>query len=136
VLVWARAKGLRAFELGTRGPMRQRLNTRVLEGEKVATAGLWQHDYLDEHEAIDEVGERQALLDDNGNVVAIVEITRVEKHRFVDVPWEFADAEGEDFRSIEHWREGHTSYYAQQGIEIGEDTLFVCVWFRLVDQTE
>lgn len=115
--------------------MRRRLNTRVLEGQKVATAGLWQQDYLDEHESIEQVGERQALLDDNRNVVAIVEITRVETHAFVDVPWEFAHAEGEDFRSIEHWREGHMSYYAQQGVEIRGDTLFICVWFRLVNQT-
>jgi uncharacterized protein YhfF len=44
--------------------------------------------------------KRQALLDDDGDVVAVVEITRVETHRFVDVPWEFADAEGEDFGRI------------------------------------
>jgi uncharacterized protein YhfF len=123
-MTWARAGGLRAFELGTPGPMRHRLNARVLKGEKVATAGLWQQDYLDEHESIDEAGERQALLDDDGDVVAVVEVTRAETHRFVDVPWEFADAEGEDFRSIQHWHDGHTSYYAQQGIEIREDTLF------------
>ena len=35
-------------------------------------------------------------------------------HRFRDVPWEFADAEGEGFRSIEHWRDGHQSYYAKR----------------------
>ena len=134
--MWARADGLRAFELGTPGLMRQRLNKRVLIGQKVATAGLWQQDYMDEHESIEEVGERQALLDDDGDVIAVVEITRVETHRFVDVPWEFANAEGEDFRSIEHWRDGHTSYYAQQGIEIDDDTLVVCVWFRLIDRSE
>jgi uncharacterized protein YhfF len=134
--MWPRTNGLRAFELGTPGPMRDNLNTRVLEGRKIATAGLWQHDYLDEHEALDEVGERQALLDDDGNVVALVEITRVETHRFGDVPWEFAEAEGEDFRSIEHWRDGHRSYYARQGIEVDEDTLVVCVWFRVIDRSE
>jgi uncharacterized protein YhfF len=122
---------MRAFDLGTPGAMRERLTTLVLEGTKVATAGLWQQDYLDEGESIDEVGERQALLDDNGKVAAIVEITRVETYRFADVPWGFADAEGEGFRSIEHWREGHASYYAAQGIEIDEDSPVVCVWFRL-----
>jgi uncharacterized protein YhfF len=131
--MWPRANGLRTFDLGTPGPMRDNLNARVLEGRKIATAGLWQQDYLDEHEALDEAGERQALLDDEGNVVVLVEITRVETHRFRDVPWEFAEAEGEDFRSIEHWRDGHRSYYARQGIEVGEDTLVVCVWFRVVD---
>lgn len=115
--------------------MRERLNALVLEGTKVATAGLWQQDYLDEDEPIDEVGERQALLDDDGNVIAVVEITRVETHRFSDVPWDFADAEGEGFRSIEHWREGHASYYAAQGVEIDEGSLVVCVWFRLSPTT-
>jgi uncharacterized protein YhfF len=136
LMMWLRAASLRAFELGTPGPMRHRLNTRVLTGEKLATAGLWQHDYLGEHESIDEVGERQALLDDDGDVIAVVEITRVETHRFVDVPWEFADAEGEDFRSIEHWCDGRASYYAQQGIEIDDDTRVVCVWFRVIDRAE
>jgi uncharacterized protein YhfF len=134
--MWPRVEGLRALELGTPGPMRQRLNTRVLEGAEIATAGLWQQDYLDEHESIDEVGELQALLDDDGNAIATVEITRVETHRFDDVPWEFADAEGEDFRSIEHWRDGHASYYARRGLEIGKETLVVCVWFRLFDPTQ
>jgi uncharacterized protein YhfF len=114
--------------------MRRQLNARVLEGKKIATAGLWQQDYLDEEESIEEIGERQALLGDDGEIIAIVEITRVETHRFSDVPWEFADAEGEDFQSIDHWRDGHRSYYAQQGIGIGDDTLFVCVWFRLIDR--
>lgn len=76
------------------------------------------------------------FLDDDGNAIAIVEITRAETHRFDDVPWEFADAGGEDFRSIEHWRDGHASYYARRGIEIGKETLVVCVWFRLFDPTQ
>jgi uncharacterized protein YhfF len=114
--------------------MRQRLNALVLEGKKIATAGLWQQDYLDEHEPIEEVGERQALLDDDGKPVAIVEIYRVEAHRLLDVPWEFADAEGEAFTSINQWRRGHVSYFAKQGIEIDQDTLFVCTWFRLIQR--
>jgi uncharacterized protein YhfF len=47
------------------------------------------------------------------------------------VHWEFADAEG--FRSIEHWREGHRSYYAQRAIQVDDATSVVCVWFRLLD---
>jgi uncharacterized protein YhfF len=107
--------------------MRDRLNARILQGTKVATAGLWQQDYLDEGESIEKAG-------DDGNVIATVEITRVETHRFAEVPWEFADAEGEDFQSIEQWREGHTSYFAGQGIEIDEGSLVVCVWLRLSDR--
>jgi uncharacterized protein YhfF len=131
--MWPRAEGLRAFGFGDPGPMRERLTTLALAGTKVATAGLWQQDYVDNDEAIEVVGERQALLDDTGEVAAIIEITRVETHHLYDVPWEFAQAEGEGFESIEHWRNGHRGYYAKHGVEINVETLFVCVWFRVVE---
>jgi uncharacterized protein YhfF len=54
--------------------MRQRLTTLALTGTKAATAGLWQQDYVDNDEAIEVVGERQALLNDGGEVAAIIEI--------------------------------------------------------------
>ena len=113
--------------------MRRRLTALALAGTKVATAGLWQQDYVDEGEALEVVGERQALLGDDGAVAAIIEITRVETYRFPEVPWEFAEAEGEGFRSIQHWRDGHRSYHAKLGIDVGDSTSFVCVWFRLLD---
>ncbi len=131
--MWPRAEGLRAFSFGDPGPMRQRLTALALLGTKVATAGLWRQDYVDEGEAVEVVGERQALLGDDGQVAGVIEITRVETYRFGDVPWEFADAEGEGFRSIEHWREGHLSYYAKRDIDVDDTTSVVCVWFRLVD---
>ena len=131
--MWPRNQSLRAFSFGDPGPMRRRLTALALAGTKVATAGLLQQDYVHEDEAIEEIGERQALLGDDGQIAAIIEITRVEIHGFSDVPWEFADAEGEGFRSIEHWREGHRSYYAQRAIHVDDTTSFVCVWFDLVD---
>ena len=131
--MWPRAEGLRAFSFGDPGPMRRRLTALALAGTKVATAGLWQQDYLDEGETIDVVGERQALLGNDNDVVAIIEITRVETHLLPDVPSEFAEAEGEGFRSIQHWREGHHSYYAKRGIHVDDTTSFVCAWFRLVE---
>ena len=131
--MWPRAEGLRAFSFGDPGPMRQRLTALALLGTKVATAGLWQQDYADEGEAVEVVGERQALLGDDGQVEGIIEITRVETYRFGDVPWEFADAEGEGFRSIEHWRRGHLSYYSKRNIDVDDTTPVVCVWFRLVE---
>ena len=113
--------------------MRQRLTTLALAGTKVATAGLWQQDYLDHDEAIEVVGERQALLGDDDEVVAIIEITRVETHPMRAVPWQFARAEGEGFESIEPWRTGHASYYAKHDIRVDDDTVFVCIWFRVVE---
>ncbi len=88
---------------------------------------------MDEGEAVEEVGERLAVLDDDDHVAAIIEITRVEKHRFDDVPREFAHAEGEGFTSIEHWRDGHRSYFAKHGVDVDDASIFVCLWFRLVE---
>jgi uncharacterized protein YhfF len=50
------------------------------------------------------------------------------------VTWEFAQAEGEGFGSIEHWRLGHASYYAKHNIHVDDNTTFVCVWFRVVER--
>jgi uncharacterized protein YhfF len=122
---------MRAFTLGAPGEMQDRLNALVLEGEKAATAGLRQYDYIDDDEAIDVVGEVQVLLDGEGRALAEIEVTRVEVHLFALVPWEFALAEGEGFTSIEHWREAHRDFYAKEGIEVSDDDLVVCVWFRL-----
>jgi uncharacterized protein YhfF len=132
--VWPRVGGLRAFTLGHPGEMQDRLNALVLAGEKVATAGLWQHEYVDDGEVLDAVGEHQVLIDADGQPMAVVEITRVKTHGFAEVPWEFAAAEGEGFASIEDWRSGHRSYYASEGLAVDDDDLFVCVWFRVVDR--
>jgi uncharacterized protein YhfF len=113
--------------------MRDRLNALVSSGTKTATAGLWLAEYEPEGEEIDRVGERQVILDSSGAPAALVEITRVERYPFIDVPWEFALAEGEGFTSIEDWRHGHVSYYAQRGISIQDDDLVVCVWLRMVE---
>jgi uncharacterized protein YhfF len=130
--MWPRVGGLRAFGLGTPGPMRERLTALALAGEKVATAGLWQQDYVDEGEALDDVGEHQALLGSDGTAVATVEIVRVEVHPFASVPWEFARDEGEGFTSIEDWRQRHSEHWRDQGVEVDGDSLVVCAWFRVV----
>lgn len=131
--MWPRVGGLRAFGFGDPGPFRDHLTGLALAGTKVATAGLWRHDYEPEGEPVESVGERQALLDSNGEPCAIVEIARVERYGFLDVTWEFADAEGEGFTDVEHWRSGHRSYFAERGVEVADDDLFICVWFRVVE---
>jgi uncharacterized protein YhfF len=114
------------------GPMRGNLNALVLTGEKVATAGPWVIGYEREGEALDVVGERQVLLDSQESPLAQVEITRVDVHRFVDVTWEFAQAEGEGFASIEDWRASHRQVWEQDGAPVHDDTPVVCTWFRVV----
>ena len=127
---------MRAFGLGTSGEMRDRLNALVLAGEKTATAGLWKDEYESGNEALEEIGERQVLLDSHGARLAVLEITRVERHPFAAVPWGFARSEGEGFVSIEDWRQGHRSFYAAQGVSVGDEDLLVCVWFRVVEASD
>ena len=131
--MWPRVGDLRGFELGTPGEMQERLNSLVLAGEKRATAGLWNEDYLGEDEALDEVGERQALVDGDGKAVAILEVTRIERVRFAEVTWAFADAEGEGFTSIDDWRDGHRDFWTEAGAAVDDDTEVVCIWFEVVE---
>jgi uncharacterized protein YhfF len=134
--MWPRVDGKRAFGFGRPGEMRARLTGAALRGEKIATGALLEQEYVNEHELVETPGEVQVLLGNGDTVVAIVEVTRVETFRFSDVPWEFARDEGEGFTSIEHWRSGHRGYYEAEGIEVADDSMFVCVWFRVIDRPE
>jgi uncharacterized protein YhfF len=110
--------------------MRAELNSLVLEGTKTATAGLLA-EYTREAEELESVGERLALVDDDGAQVGVVEVTAVSVARFGQVPWEFADAEGEGFTSIEHWRDVHARFWSDNGVDVDDDTEIVCVHFVL-----
>lgn len=134
--MWPRVGELRAFGFAEPGEFRDHLTALALSGSKVATAGLWKHDYEPESEQIEAVGELQAVLDSNDEPCATVEITRVESHPFAQVPWEFAAAEGEGFVDIEHWRTGHREYYSEIGVDIEDDDHVVCVWFRIVQHPD
>jgi uncharacterized protein YhfF len=118
--------------LATPGPLRDRLNALVLSGTKTATAGLWQQDYVDESEPLEQVGEREVLLDSNGEPLGHIDVLRVEVRRFIEVSLEFALAEGEGCESIEHWRRDHRTYWTGAGIVVDDDTHVVCLWFRVL----
>jgi uncharacterized protein YhfF len=129
--MWPRVDGLRSCELGFPGEQRERLNGYVLHGRKRASAGVLA-EYDEEGEVLEQVGERLVLLDSEGREVGRIEVTDVVVRRFADVPWEFADAEGEGFTSIADWREGHRRHWAREGREITPDTQVVCLSFDLV----
>jgi uncharacterized protein YhfF len=111
--------------------MRDRLNALVLAGRKRATAGLLD-EYEREDEVLEHVGEHLALLDSDGRQVATVEVTSVEIAAFSDVPWEFAAAEGEGHRDLEHWRAGHRRFWAGEGASVQDDTPIVMLRLRVV----
>jgi uncharacterized protein YhfF len=131
--MWPRLGGLRTLQLGTVGEMRDRLNALVKSGAKTATGGPWRAEYEADGEEIETVGERLVLVDSGGARIAIVEVARVESHRFVDVPWEFARDEGEGFTSIEDWRLGYRSYYQRTGLSLEDDEPMICLWIRMVE---
>lgn len=130
-MTWPRINGLRSLELGAPGDMRDRLNALVLAGHKQATAGVLA-EYEDEDEVVEDVGERLALLDSDGDQTATVEITSVEIAAFSEVPWEFAAAEGEGHRDLEHWRTGHQRFWAEHGTPVSDDTPIVMLRLRVV----
>ncbi|WP_347565759.1 ASCH domain-containing protein [Nocardioides sp. IC4_145] len=130
-MTWPRVGGLRALELGTPGGLREELNRLVLAGEKQATAGL-RAEYDEEGEELEHVGERLALLDDDGGQVGTVEVTAVGTVAFAEVPWEFAHAEGEGDADLEEWRAGHRRYWERLGTPVTDETPIVCLRFRLV----
>lgn len=130
-MTWPRVGGLRSLELGTPGPVRDRLNGLVLAGQKRATAGLVS-EYEEEGEAIEHIGERLALLDNDGLQIATVEVTAVDVMAFEDVPWSFAESEGEGDADLEEWRTGHRDFWERIGTPVTDTTQVVCISLTLV----
>jgi uncharacterized protein YhfF len=77
--------GLRAIELGPPGEMRRRPVELVVHVDKRATAGLLS-EYETEPGPIEHVGERLAIVDDEGRRVATVRVTEVFVSGFSEVP--------------------------------------------------
>jgi uncharacterized protein YhfF len=119
--------GLRTMELGTPGAMRAELNALVIAGRKVATAGTT-NDYVDN--APEHVGEQLVLVDDNVRRVGLIEVTNVVDTTFGAVPWSFAQAEGEGFTSIEHWRAVHEQFWRNEGVPVSDDLGIHLIYFR------
>jgi len=131
--VWGRIGGRRVMLFGTPGAMRQKLIALVLSGQKTATAGLFDQEYEQEHEQLEHVGEELVVVDSDDAAVAVVAVDSVEVVPFARVAWEFADAEGEGFESIEDWRSGHLRFWRGQGVAVTDDTPIVCLRFHLAE---
>ena len=130
-MAFLRVNGLRSIEFGTPGPMRNRLNDLIINGNKRATAGLLKEDYIDEGEEIEFVGERLAILDNDQKQIGVVKVTRVEVLEFNDVPTEFALAEAEGDLSGDDFRQSHSKFWNSVGIEVKPETKVVTVYFDL-----
>jgi uncharacterized protein YhfF len=124
--------GLRSIEFGSPGRLRSELTALVLARKKRATASLVS-EYEDEGEAIEHVGERLAVLDNDARHVATIEVTRVETLRFDQVPDAFALAEGEGDLNAADFRASHLRYWSRAGESVSDSTQVVTLYFDLVD---
>ncbi|MFE6818247.1 ASCH domain-containing protein [Streptomyces sp. NPDC057677] len=113
--------------------MRDELNALVLAGVKRATTGLL-GEYAAEDERLEHVGERLALLDNQGLAVATLEITGVEVTSFHEVTWEHAAAEGEGDADLDAWRAVHRRFWSDEGNPVESDTPVVCLAFEVTDR--
>jgi len=125
--------GLRSIEFGNPGESRDKLISLILDGNKRATAGTLEWDYIAENELIETVGEKLAVLDNNNQQIATIQATRVEVKRFADVPDEFALAEAEGDLSGDDFRESHSAFWSKLGLEITAETEIVLVYFDLIE---
>ena len=130
--MFPRVNGLRSIEFGTPGASRENLVNLVLHGNKRATAGLL-HDYDREGEPVEHVGERLAMVDNDGRHVGTLLVTRTEIVRFCDVPDEFALAEAEGDLNAADFRASHLEYWTRVGEQVDDDTLVVLVYFDLIE---
>jgi uncharacterized protein YhfF len=125
--------GMRSVEIGNPGESREKLISLILDGNKRATAGTLEWDYIAENEPIEKVGEKLAVLDNENQHIATIQVTRVEVQRFADVPTEFALAEAEGDLSGDDFRKSHLAYWAKLGLAIKDETEIVLVYFDLIE---
>ena len=131
-------------EFGFPGPLRDRLVDAILRGEKTSTTGLHE-EYVRTGEEPAPVGQRELVVDSDGNAVAVIETTSVEVRRFGEVDLAFAIDEGEGFASVADWQAAHRRFFdspelqallGEPRVTIDDDTLVVCHRFRLVEQLQ
>lgn len=111
---------LPVIEFAFPGPLRDRLVGAIRSGAKTATSSLL-YEYQVTNEPLPAVGDTGAVIDSNGERVAVIETTAVRIISLGDVPLDHALAEGEGYASVEDWRAGHTRFWtsAAMSAELG-----------------
>jgi uncharacterized protein YhfF len=136
------AASLPSAEFGFPGPLRDRLVVAILRGEKTSTTGLHE-EYVREGTPVEEVGQRELVVDSDGRGIAVIETTEVEVRRLGDVDLDFARDEGEGFETLAEWRDAHVAFFTspemtralgEPPVPIDDETLVVCTRFRLVER--
>jgi len=119
-------RSLESFAFGDGPAMADRLLGFVLSGAKTATC--WS--VADGQQT--QVGKRMVVKDGAGRPRAVIETVTLEQMRFHQVPWSFAEAEGEGDECLEDWRDGHRAYFTRNG-GFAPDMMLWCERFRLIE---
>jgi uncharacterized protein YhfF len=123
--------GAVTFSFGDSPKMADELLGHVMAGRKTATCGA-RRDFGPGKEALPEIGRRDIVLDGQGRPAAVIETIELTVRRFDQVDEQFAFDEGEGFRSLQHWRDGHRGYFERNGGWSEHMELF-CERFRLIE---
>ena len=119
------------FSFGDSPEMAEELLALVLAGTKTATCGALR-DFPEGSDTRPQVGRLDVMLDGRGRRAAVIETVEVTVRRFDEVDERFAFDEGEGFRTLADWREGHRSYFERNG-GFSPDMELLCERFRLVE---
>ena len=122
---------LRAIEFGSPGKSRETIVNYVVHGNKRATAGM-AAEYEKECEEIEYIGECLAMLDNDSQHIATLQVTHVDISRFADVPDEFALAEAEGDLNAADFRASHFDFWTRAGETITDDTMINQIYFNLL----
>ena len=129
-----RIEGLRTLVLGEPGSeLQKRLNQLVLSGKKTGTSSVDDGEYSKEQEPFETVGEKEWLVDELGQPIALLEYTSIERVPFKDVSWDFVASEGEGFTSVEHWQDSHRAFWSECGIQVNPESEVICYSFRVLE---
>ena len=131
-MAWKRIDGLRTIEFGMVGESRSKILSFLFDGNKRATAGLLEHDYEAEGEAIEQVGEVLVVLGNDMEEVGRIRAKRVEVTTFAEVPDEFALAEAEGDLNAADFRASHRDFWTRAGYQITDETKVVLLYFDLL----
>jgi uncharacterized protein YhfF len=124
------------------GPLRDRLVTAVLSGEKTTTTGLVA-EYEHYREPLPRVGERERVIDSAGVGVAVIETTEMRVIPLSEIAAQHAIDEGEGYRSVAEWRAGHEEFWHSDEMRaalgdpeftVDDSTPVVAVRFTVVER--
>jgi uncharacterized protein YhfF len=131
---------LRVAEFAFPGALRDQLVAAIVTGAKTTTTGLIA-DYEHEGDPLPIPGQREIVVDSQGQPVTVIETVAVRVIRLGDVDLAHAVSEGEGYTSVAQWRAGHEQFWHSEQVResladpdftVNDDTQVVTVEFRVV----